>query len=167
AALESLHPGEVGLHALALGTHYREAGDWEKAVVHLRQAGLIAASRDAGREAAACFEGALRALDHLPESRQSLEQRFELSLGLNRIQYWSGQSDRAMTGYRDAERLAHTLGDNRRLGQVLGALGYLLTSAGGYVEAIDSGQRAVAIAEATADRSLGVWVTIALGRSYF
>ena len=167
AALESLHPDDLGPHALALGTHYREAGDWEKAVVHLRQAGLIAASRDAGREAAACFEAALRALDHLPESRQSLEQRFELSLGLNRIQYWSGQFDRAMTGYRDAERLANTLGDDRRLGQVLGALGYLLTSAGSYVEAIDSGQRALAIAEAIADRSLGVWTTIALGRSYF
>jgi DNA-binding SARP family transcriptional activator len=166
AALELLHPGEVGL-ALALGTHYREAGDWEKAVVHLRQAGLIAASRDAGREAAACFEEALRALDHLPASRQSLEQRFDLSLGLNRIQYGFGQFDRAMTSYRDAERVAHTLGDNRRLGRVLGVLGYLLTSAGRYVEAIDSGQRALAIAEATADRSLGVRMTIALGRSYF
>src|SRR5262245_6419575 len=86
ATLESLHPGELGLHALALGTHYREAGDWEQAVVHLRQAGLIAASRYAGREAAACFEDALRALDHLPESRQCLEQRFDLSLSLNRIQ---------------------------------------------------------------------------------
>jgi DNA-binding SARP family transcriptional activator len=167
AALESLHPGDVGRHALALGTHYREAGDWDKAVSHLRQAGLIAASRYAGREAAACFEEALRALDHLPESRQSQEQRFELSLSLNRTQYWSGQFARAMTGYRDAERLAHALGDNRRLGQVLGALVYLLTSAGRYVEAIDSGQRALAIAEATADRALRVWASVGLGRSYF
>jgi DNA-binding SARP family transcriptional activator len=167
AALESLHPGDVGRHALALGTHYREAGDWGKAVTHLRQAGLIAAERYAGREAGACFEEALRALDHLPESRQSLEQRFELSLSLNRTQYWSGQFDRAMAGYRDAERLAHALGDNRRLGQVLGALVYLLTSAGRYVEAIDSGQRALAIAEAIADRSLRVWTSIGLGRSYF
>ncbi len=167
AALESLHPGDVGRHALALGTHYREAGDWDKAVIHLRQAGLIAAERYAGREAGACFEEALRALQHLPESRQSLEQRFELSLSLNRTQYWSGQFDRAMTGYRDAERLAHALGDNRRLGQVLGALVYLLTSAGRYVEAIDSGQRALAIANAIADRSLRVWTLIGLGRSYF
>ncbi len=166
-ALESLHSGDVGRHALALGTHYREAGDWDKAVAHLRQAGLIAASRYAGREAGACFEEALRALDHLPESRQSQEQRFELSLSLARTRYWFGQFDRAMTGYRDAERLAHALGDNRRLGQVLGALVYLLASEGRYVEAIDSGQRALAIAETTADRSLQVWTSIGLGRSYF
>lgn len=167
AALEPLHRGDVGRHALALGMHHREAGEWDKAVSHLRQAGLIAAARYAGREAAACFEEALRALDHLPETRQWLEQRLELSLSLNRTQYWSGQFDRAMTGYRDAERLAHALGDNRCLGQVLGALAYLLTSAGRYVEAIDSGQRALAIAETTADRSLRVWTSVGLGRSYF
>jgi DNA-binding SARP family transcriptional activator len=167
AALESLHPVDIGLHALALGTHYREAGDWDKAVTHLRHAGLIAASRYAGREAAACLEEALRALDHLPESRHSLEQRFELSLSLNRTQYWAGQFDRAMNGYREAERLAHALDDDRRLGQVLGALGYLLTSAGRYVEAIDAGQRAVSIAESTTDHSLGVWAAVGLGRSYF
>src|SRR5262249_11343567 len=53
SALEALHPGDIGPHALALGTHYREAGDWDKAVIHLRQAGLVAASRYAGRETAA------------------------------------------------------------------------------------------------------------------
>src|SRR5262249_38598717 len=146
---------------------YREAGDWDKAVLHLRQAGLIAASRYAGHEASICFEEALSALDHLAENRQSQEQRFELSLSLARTRYWFGHFDRAMIGYRDAERLAHALGDDRRLGQVLGALAYLLASKGRYVEAIDSGQRALAIAETTADRSLRVWTSIALGRSYY
>jgi len=166
-AMESMHPGDVGRHALAVGTHYREAGDWDKAVTHLRQAGLVAASRYASREAGACFEEALRALDHLPESRPSQERRFELALGLARTQYWFGQFDRAMTGYRDAERLALALGDVRRLGQVLGALVYLLASQGRYAEAIDAGLRALAIGEATADRSLSAWTSIGLGRSYF
>jgi tetratricopeptide (TPR) repeat protein len=166
-ALESLHSGDAGRHALALGMHYREAGDWDKAVIHLRQAGLIAASRYAGREAGACFEDALRALDHLGDSRQTQEQRFDLSIGLARTRYWFGHFARAMSGYRDAERLAHALGDDRRLGQVLGALVYLLASEGRYAEAIDSGQRALAIAEATADSSLRVWTSIGLGRSCF
>ena len=166
-ALETLPQGDSAGHALALGTHYREAGDWDKAVPHLRQAGLIAASRYAGREAGACFEEALRALDHLPESRRYQEQRFELSLGLARTRYWFGHFDRAMTGYRDAERLARALRDDRRLGQVLGALVYLLASEGRYAEAIAAGTRALAIAETTADRSLTVWTSIGLGRSYF
>ena len=166
-AMESMQPADVGRHALALGTHYREAGDWAKAVMHLRQAGLIAASRYAGREAGVCFEAALSALDRLPESRQSQEERFELALGLARTRYWFCQFDSAMTGYRDAERLAHALGDDRRLGQVLGALVYLLASEGRYGEAGDAGRRALAIAETTADRSLQVWASIGLGRSYF
>ena len=166
-ALEALHPGDLGRHSLALGTHYREAGDWDKAVTHLRQAGLVAASRYAGREAAACFEEALHALDHLPESRQWQEQRFELSLSLARTRYWFGQFDRAKTGYRDAERLAHALGDDRRLGQVLGALVYFLATTGRYAEATNAGERALAIADTTADHSLSVWASIGLGRSYF
>jgi tetratricopeptide (TPR) repeat protein len=165
--MESLQPGDAGRHALALGTHWREAGDWDKAVTHFRQAGLVAASRCAGREAGACFEDALRALDRLSESRQSAERRFELSISLARTRYWFGQFDRAMTAYRDAERLAHTLGDDRRLGQVLGALVYLLSSEGRYAEAADAGAHALAIAEATADRSLEVWTLIGLGRSSF
>jgi len=166
-ALEALHPGDLGRHSLALGTHYLEAGDWDKAVTHLRQAGLVAASRYAGREAAACFEEALHALDHLPESRQWQEQRFELSLSLARTWYWFGQFDRATTGYRDAERLAHALGDDRRLGQVLGALVYFLATTGRYAEATNAGERALAIAHTTADHSLEVWASIGLGRSYF
>src|SRR5262245_58870950 len=165
--LEALHPGDLGRHSLALGTHYREAGDWDKAVIHLRQAGLVAASRYAGREAADCFEEALRALEHLPESHQSQEQRFELSLGLARTRYWFGQFGRAMTGYRDAERMAQALGDDRRMGQVLGALVYFLASTGRYAEATSAGERALAIAEKTADHSLHVWAAIGLGRSYF
>jgi DNA-binding SARP family transcriptional activator len=166
-ALETLHPGDVERHALALGTHYREAGDWDKAVTHLRQAGLVAASRYAGREAGVCFEQALRALQYVPDSRSAQEQRFELSLGLARTRYWLGEFDRAMEGYHEAGRLARALGDDRRLGQVLGAFVYLLASEGRYPEAIDSGERALGIAEATADRSLRVWTSIGLGRSYY
>lgn len=166
-ALEALHPNDLARYALALGTHYREAGDWEKAVVHLRQAGLVAASRYAGREAATCFEDALRAMDHLPDSRQAQEQRFELSLSRARTWYWFGHFDRALTGYREAERLAHALGDDRRLGQVLGSLVYFLASTGHYADATSAGERALAIAEKTADHSLGVWASIGLGRSYY
>jgi tetratricopeptide (TPR) repeat protein len=105
------------------------------------------------------------ALHYVPDSRPAQEQRFELALGLARARYRMGEFDRAMDGYRDAERLAHALGDERRLGQVLGALVYSLATEGRYPEAIDAGERALAIAETTADRSLQVWASIGLGRS--
>ena len=166
-ALEALHPGDLGRHSLALGTHYLEAGDWDKAVTHLRQAGLVAASRYAGREAAACFEEALHALDHLPESRQCQEQRFELSLSLARTWYWFGQFDRATAGYRDAERLAHALGDHRRLGKCSAPSSTSSPPRAADAEATNAGERALAIADTTADHSLEVWASIGLGRSYF
>ena len=49
-----------------------------KAVTYLRQAGAKALARSANREAVACFEQALTALRHLPESRETLEQAIDL-----------------------------------------------------------------------------------------
>ena len=55
-------------------------------MAYLRQAGVKAIADSANREAVAHFERALVALQHLPESRTTLEQaidvRFELRLAL-------------------------------------------------------------------------------------
>jgi predicted ATPase len=81
-ALEALHAGALEPHALALGTHYREGEAWAPAVVHLAQAGVHASLRYAKRDAISCYEQALTALAHLPESRQTQEQAAELRFNL-------------------------------------------------------------------------------------
>ena len=68
-ALATLHAENLESHHLALGLHYAEGEVWDKAVVHLRRAGARAVERSANREAVACFERALAALAHLPDSR--------------------------------------------------------------------------------------------------
>ena len=81
-ALATLHAENLEPHHLALGLHYAEGEVWDQAVVHLRRAGARAVERSANREAVACFERALAALAHLPESQSTLEQAFEIRLEL-------------------------------------------------------------------------------------
>ncbi len=66
-AIEGVYPGDRERNALALGLHYREAEVWDRAVAYLGQAGVPARLRAANREAVACLESALAALEHLPD----------------------------------------------------------------------------------------------------
>jgi predicted ATPase len=63
--------------------HHALRGEvWEKALTYGRQAGEKAQARSASREAVVCFEQALAALEHLPDSRAATEQAIDLRLGL-------------------------------------------------------------------------------------
>jgi predicted ATPase len=63
--------------------HHALRGEvWDKALCYYRQAGAMAETRSAYREAVACFEQALSALQHLPESRSTLEQAIDLRFDL-------------------------------------------------------------------------------------
>jgi class 3 adenylate cyclase len=63
--------------------HHALRGEvWDRAVAYFRQAGDKALARSAHREAVACFEQALVALEHLPESRTRHEQAIDVRFGL-------------------------------------------------------------------------------------
>src|SRR6266478_4467620 len=74
AALEALTGDRVAEQVERLAHHALRSEVWEKAVAYCRQAGDKALTRSANREAVACYEHALGALQHLPESRSTLEQ---------------------------------------------------------------------------------------------
>jgi transcriptional regulator with AAA-type ATPase domain/tetratricopeptide (TPR) repeat protein len=82
AAMERLYVERLPDHAERLGDHAFEGELWDKAVVYLRQAGVKASLRSAGREAAARFERALQALEHLPQTRPNQERGIQLRLTL-------------------------------------------------------------------------------------
>src|SRR5262249_9020208 len=82
AAMEGLVGEDVLRHSAALGTHYREAGIWDRAVVFLRRAGRQATERCAYREAVVLLEQAREALACLPDSRTTLEHAFDMRLEL-------------------------------------------------------------------------------------
>jgi tetratricopeptide (TPR) repeat protein/ABC-type cobalamin/Fe3+-siderophores transport system ATPase subunit len=166
-ALESLHAGALETHALAVGTHYWEGEAWAKAVVYLTQAGVLASLRYAKRDAVSCYEQALAALAHLPDSRQTREQAAEVQFNLAHSLFSRGQFERAKESFLVAEDLAVALGDHRRRALIHGGMTYLLGSEGYFEDARQSGLRALTIATSLGDLGLQVWISIGLGRVYF
>jgi tetratricopeptide (TPR) repeat protein len=88
-----------------------------EAVHRYRQAGARAMARSAHREAAAFFEQALSALQHLPKSHDIMEQAIDLRFELCGTLITLGEVKRVFDYLREAEALAHALNDRRRLGR--------------------------------------------------
>ena len=128
--------------------HHALRGEvWEKALAYGRQAGDKAQARSAYREAVVCFEQALVALEHLPDSRAATEQAIDLRLGLRPALNALGEAPGRMLDHlRRAETLAQTLGDQLRLGQVYAVMSVNFWVAGDVDRAIAYGQRALALA---------------------
>ena len=165
-AFEALHPGALDTHALALGMHYREGDAWAQALVHLAKAGTLASLRYAKRDAVSCYEQALAALAHLPESRETREQAVLLRFNLAHALSLVGQLGRAKESFLQAEALAVTLEDHRRLAEIHGGMTYLLGHEGDFDGARRSGLRALTIAASLGDRGLEIWVSVGLARVY-
>jgi DNA-binding NtrC family response regulator len=81
-ALEALHADRLAEQVERLAHHALQGEVWDKALLYYQQAGTKAEARSAFREAVACFEQALGALQHLPESRDTVEQAIDLRFDL-------------------------------------------------------------------------------------
>jgi class 3 adenylate cyclase/tetratricopeptide (TPR) repeat protein len=132
--------------------HHALRGEmWDKALAYCRQAGEKAMGRSAHREAVGYFEQVLRALPHLPETRGTREQAFDLRLALHTALLPSGNLGRMLALLREAETLATALDDPSRLGQVSRMLSRHFYYRGTYDQAVAAGQRALALATAGGD----------------
>jgi class 3 adenylate cyclase/tetratricopeptide (TPR) repeat protein len=158
-AIETLHRDRLSEHTERLAHHATAADRWDKAARYLRESGRKAVSRSANTDAANYFEQTLKAIDHLPESRGTLEQavdvRIELRTALQVLRDLGHQG----LHLTEALRRAEVLGDQRRVGQVLmySALHAALTTK--FDEALRLGGRAWVIAEALGDLGLQVGTT--------
>jgi tetratricopeptide (TPR) repeat protein len=139
---------------------------WEKTVPYCRQAGAKAFARSALREAVGYFEQAMVALQHLPEVRDTREQAIDLRLDLYTSLFQLGEYRQTLVHLREAETLATTLGDQRRLGCVSDYMSNLLVAMGDNDGAFVSGQRLLALATALGDLSLLTQAHIRLGFVY-
>ncbi len=129
--IERTYPDRLAEHVDRLAHHAFLGEDWAKAVTYLQQAGAKGFARSVHREAVRCFEEALTALSHLPETRETLEQaidlRFDLRNALLPLVEWG-----RIEGYlREAEALARKLNDQRRLASVSGYMSGLHLNTGG------------------------------------
>jgi DNA-binding NtrC family response regulator/tetratricopeptide (TPR) repeat protein len=118
ATIERLYPDRLAEHVEELAHHAFRGDLWEKAVTYLRQAGVKAYARSANREAVAYLERALTALSHLPETRETQEQAIELRFDLRNSLHSMAEFGQIEEYLREAEALARTLDDQRRLGWV-------------------------------------------------
>ena len=165
-ALETLAGDRQDEQVDRLAQHALRGQVWDKAQVYLRQAGAKAIARSAPREAVVCFEQALAALQHLPESRDTLAQAIDLRFDLCGPLFRLGELGRMLECLREAETLATVLDDRHRLGQVSREMSFYLWLIGDHDRAVKAGQHALGIATTLQDIPVQVRVKHNLGRVY-
>jgi class 3 adenylate cyclase/tetratricopeptide (TPR) repeat protein len=167
-ALEALAGDRRDDQVERLAHHALRGEVWDKALAYGSQAGDKARMRSAYREAAVCFEQALAALEHLPDSRAITEQAIDLRLGLRAALNALGEAPGRMLNHlRRAETLAQTLGDHLRLGRVYVGMGGNCWLAGEVDHAVVYGQQALALAATLGHVGLQTRAHVILGLAYY
>jgi class 3 adenylate cyclase/tetratricopeptide (TPR) repeat protein len=163
---EVVYAGRLAEQGERLAHHAAKGEVWDKAVRYQREAGLKAFGRSANREAVVSFERALEALAHLPESpevaRQAIDLRFDLRNSLLQV----GEAEAILRRLREAHVLAEKLGDLSRTARAHAFMVPTLTWLGDNMEAVSSGERAMAIATRLEDFRLRIVAGLLLGQSY-
>jgi tetratricopeptide (TPR) repeat protein len=165
-ALEALVGNRLAEQVERLAHHAFRGEIWDKALTYFRQAGIKAGSRFAYREAAACFEQALEALKHVPDSRDTLEQGVDLRISLRTALLPLGEFRRIHDLLHDAATLAEALDDQRRLGWISDRLCLASWQIGDYGAALEFGQRALAISMALGDVVWQLTANVNLANTY-
>ncbi len=160
-AIVERHASHLDEHVERLAHHALLGELWEEAVRHQRRAGQKAAARSAHREAARCFEEAIAASRHLPDSPELLAQGVDLRLELRNALFLAGELPRMFEHLSAAQALAESLGDRTRLARVSAALANSLWSVGDPRRALEPGQRTLDLAMTLGDDGMA-----AIGHQY-
>jgi predicted ATPase len=117
-AIETLYADRLAEQVERLARHAFWGEVWDKAVAYYWQAGAKAFARSALREAMVCFEQALAAVGHLPESQERREQAIDLRLDMRNALIALGAFGAMFDHLCEAEKLAASLDDHLRRGWV-------------------------------------------------
>lgn len=166
-AMEAIYGGRLVEHVERVSQHAFRGQVWEKAVLYLKQAGDKALARSAIQEAVGYFDQALSALRQLPRTQDNLAQEIDLRLELRNALHPLGEHDRVYEILSEAQALAQTAGDNRRLARVFSLLAQSLRLRGEYEQALQVGTEAVRIGSQLADLSIQATANFHLGQTYF
>ena len=162
-AIERLWADRLPTQLEQLAHHALRGEMWEKVLVYCRQAGIKATRRSAHRAAAAYFEQALVAFQHLPETPDSLEQAIDLHFHSRNALLPLGEHERTFDHLRIAETLARRLNDQGRLGRAFAYLTEYFRMTGDLARAIESGEHALALATTRGDFDLQVMSAFFVG----
>ena len=167
-AIEGLYADRLDEQVERLAHHAFRGEMWAKAVAYLHQAGARAAAHSATQEAVAHFEQALSALEHLPESREMLEQAIDIRVGLGPVLMANKGfgAPEVESSYNSAQGLCERIGETPQLFPVLGGLWINNNSRGRNQAARELGEHLLAVAERKQDASLllqahhALWTTL-------
>ncbi|HSF32322.1 MAG TPA: adenylate/guanylate cyclase domain-containing protein [Candidatus Tectomicrobia bacterium] len=165
-AIEQLYADQQAEQVERLAHHAFQGEMWDKAVAYLRQAGAKALARSAHREASLYLMLALVALQHLPERRDTYEQAIDLRFNLRTSLFHLGDFEPIFEHLHEAETLAEALGDRQRLALVYAFMSANFNVLGDHGRAVESGQRALAIAAPLGVPRLQVTANFQLGSAY-
>jgi class 3 adenylate cyclase/tetratricopeptide (TPR) repeat protein len=163
AASEQLYADRLDEQVERLAYHSVRGQMWEQAASYLQRAGGRAFARSANREAAAYYEEAVSALARVPESRETMERAIALRFDERNAMQLLGQIAKAIELLREAERIAHSLDDRRRLAMAWAYLSNSVWMEGRSDEARVLGRDAVSAATALDDPELIVAANVYLG----
>jgi class 3 adenylate cyclase/tetratricopeptide (TPR) repeat protein len=161
--LEALYPENRDPVVELIAYHFGRAHVWDKAATYLRQAAVKAQAKSAHREALASLEGALEALDHLPETPETREHAIDVRIELRGSLYPLGEFDRMLMYLREAEAMATAISDSRRLGLVSIHTAEYCRQTGRFREARTLAEHALALGDKLQDRPLHLYASHYLG----
>jgi tetratricopeptide (TPR) repeat protein len=150
-----------------LAHHYTEAGLSAQAMPYWQRAVQRAVERSGYREAVACFEQALIVLRRLPERQDTLEQAIDLHFDLRNARLIAKRQERIFEHLREADTLAQVLDDCQRLGRVAVFMTEYFRVVSDLDHAVESGQRALALATTLGDVGLRVVANFYMGSVYY
>lgn len=146
SAVEERYGDRIDEWVSRLADHALRGELWQKAVQYHVRACLRAVGQSANSDAVAIFERGLRAVDGLPPGRQATEVAIDLRLIVQSAFIQLGELERRVAHLREAEELATSIDDSRRLSLCLTFLTIALWTAGRHEEALQAGERGLALA---------------------
>jgi tetratricopeptide (TPR) repeat protein len=165
-ASETLYGDRLSDQVERLAYHALRGEVWEQALHYCRQAGARALARSANQEAGTAFEGALTAVQHLPDTperrTQAIDLRFDLRLALLRL----GVYARILPLLQEVITLAEANHDQARLGRAYRNMIEQFLNMDDPVRALGAGQRALALATRLDDVALQLGTRATLARVY-
>ena len=164
-AIESLFGDRLAEQAERLAEHAVEGQLWDKALVHLQEAGRRGAARSSNREAAAAFERAVEIVGRLPPDPSLIALEIDLRSETATVLFPLGELPRALGHLQAAEQRAAAIDDKRRLGRVSTVLANYFWAAGEPSRALEAARRALEHAEALADEDMRLVARFRFGQA--
>jgi class 3 adenylate cyclase/tetratricopeptide (TPR) repeat protein len=167
AAIEDKFADRLDEFTERLADHALRGEVWDKAALYAQKAGQRANQRSAHRAATVFFRHALDAVSRLPSEPQVLNRAIDIRLGLRVALAATGDLGQVRRYLQEAEALARSVGDERRLMPIVISRSTILINLGDLADALEAGQEGRAFAERFADEACLVSSAFALAQAWW